>query len=60
MYSTQRLYLRENPFLAVIQNIRYYVVSTFDVVQKGIEAAKIAENDPTDREALLRIFVSDD
>jgi hypothetical protein len=59
MYSTQRLYFHENPFLAVFQNFRYYVVGMFDILQKGIEAAKVAENDPTDREALLRILSDD-
>jgi len=31
----------------------------FDILQKGIEAAKAAENDPTDRDAFLRILSED-
>lgn len=56
MYSTQRLYLQENLFLTAFQNVKYYIVTFFDILQNGIVAARVVENDPVDREEFLRIL----
>ena len=59
MYSIQQIYIHENPFHAVFQKAKCYIVDMFDILQEGIEAAQVAEKDPTDREAFLRILSDD-
>lgn len=56
MYATQRLYFQSNTFRAGAQKIGRSLAEMFVNLQKGIEAAKVAEKDPTDREAILRVL----
>lgn len=56
MYATRRLYFNDTPFRAVFQKTGCYIVTMLDSFQKGVEAAKVAEKDPTDKEAILRIL----
>ncbi|MFT5700117.1 MAG: hypothetical protein ACI8ZB_002988 [Desulforhopalus sp.] len=61
MYSAQRTYFHLNsiPFRHVFQKISYFIIDILDTLHKGIEAAKIAEKDPTDREAILSVLFDD-
>lgn len=59
MYSAQRLYFNENPMHSLIQKMTFYFEQLTDILRKGILAAQLAEEDPTNREAILRILADD-
>lgn len=56
MYATQRYYFNDSLFRTYFQKITCYIVTIFDSFQRGVEAAKHAEKNPTDKDAILRIL----
>lgn len=56
MYATERYYFNDISFRAYFQKTRCYIVIMIDSFRKGVKAAKLAEKDPTAKEAIMRIL----
>ncbi|WP_163339438.1 hypothetical protein [Desulfopila sp. IMCC35008] len=56
MYATQRYYFNESHFRTYFQKTKCYIVTVLDSFLRGVEAAKLAEKNPTDKDAIMRIL----
>ncbi len=56
MDLSHRLYNVENPVVEHLKKLGHSFVGIVESVQRGVEAAKIAEANPIDKEKILQIL----
>lgn len=56
MYATERYYFNDSHFRTYFKKTKCYIVTLFDSFQRSVEAAKLAEKDPTDKDAIMRVL----
>lgn len=56
MYLVQRLHILDNSFLAALKSVGNTVLMYLDMFSRGIEAARVAQQYPGDRDAVMRIL----